>query len=211
MQIKEFSVSEINDYLRGKERNNILEKKITENENQINVIQERIRLVKLLLNGEGPESVEFENELEKRKVEQLKSIKINFGFGIANIMTLIIVSVLMFTRDVNFNLNSLVFIQVILFLASLRWDRKRYSKAKSEGQLVIRRRWKEMTFKLLVNVATFAMGTFLIKEVLSCVGRFDMFNTIGNIWIAFLFSAGMAAMVIISFACSTKESVEFQL
>ena len=209
LRLLEFSVPEINDYLRGKERNVILERKINESEEQINVMQERIRLVKLLLNGEGPESIEFENELEKRKGEQLKSIKINFGFGIVNLVALIFVCLVFFKLDVSFSLNYVVFIQIIIFLASLRWDNKRYLKAKKEGQLVIRRTWMEMAFKLIVNIATYSLGACMIKEVLGYVGRFGLFNTIANIWIAVMFSVGIIAVMVISFTCSTKESMEF--
>lgn len=209
LRLLDLSIPEIGEYLNSKDRKSILEKKISENEEHILEAKERIRLVKKLLNGESIETIDFEKELHRRKKEQFRFVKINFGFGLANLLALLVVCLGYYGFDMKYNMGFAISVQVFMLIVSLRWDDKKHRQAKQIGQLVITRSRLEMIFKLFVNISTYVMAAGFIKNLYQYVGKFDWFNTMGNILIIVMYSIGMGAVVILSFSCSTKESMEY--
>ena len=78
LRVLDFSVTDINMYLKSEERESILEKKKMENEECILESKERIRLINKLLQGERLEAIDFEKEITKKNKEKRKRIKINW-------------------------------------------------------------------------------------------------------------------------------------
>lgn len=209
LRLLDFSVTDINMYLKSEERESILEKKKMENEECILESKERIRLLNKLLQGESLEAIDFERELTKKKKEQRKRIKINWIYGIVNLIVLILICLYYIIVDVKFELNFIFFIQLPLLIISIRWDQNKIRDLKQAGKFVISRTWVEMLFKILVNCATYIMAVGLILRMYFNIGTIDWFNTAGNILMIVLFASGILLVLAFSFAYSTKNSMEY--
>ncbi len=141
--------------------------------------------------------------------EQRKRIKINWIYGIVNLIVLILICLYYFIVDVKFDLNFIFFIQLPLLIISIRWDQNKIRDLKQAGKFVISRTWVEMLFKILVNCATYIMAVGLILRMYFNIGTIDWFNTAGNILMIVLFASGILLVLAFSFAYSTKNSMEY--